>query len=139
MATWSARTGAGLREGLTVYQLQELVRTGQVGASDEVLTEGAWRRVDEVPPLRALLPSAPPVGGDLPEPKTIRVGALTLEVGPDGKPRPPPPDVVAQLLAQDLGDRRPHWGWKAALAVAAAVFLFEVGYALWSALGAPEP
>lgn len=135
MATWSVRTAAGTREGLTVYQLQQLVRLGEVGAADEVLTEGSWRRVDAVPQLSAHLPSAPAPSDASTSPKTLRIGNVELELGPDGKPLPPPPEVIAQLLSQDMGERRPHWGWKAALYLGAAAVGLEVAYSLWTVFG----
>jgi hypothetical protein len=105
MATWTVKTAAGTRAGLTIYQLQQLVRTGQVLAGDEAATDGVFRTVAEIEPLRRHLPeAAPPVPAGT---KTIDIHGIRLELGPDGKPLPPPPEVVATLLAR-LSDRPRH-------------------------------
>ncbi len=104
MAAWNVKLATGLKTGLTVYQLQELIRGGKIGANDEAIEgdERQWRRVSEIPVLARFLPEDPSVPrGELP--KTVQVHGLTLEVGPDGKPKPPPPELVAKLLAAELG------------------------------------
>jgi hypothetical protein len=45
MATWTVRTAAGTREGLTIYQLQALLVRGEVGPDDEVSSGGSFLRV----------------------------------------------------------------------------------------------
>lgn len=96
MAGWTLKNADEQRDGLTIYQLQELVRSGRIGPDAEVSDGGPLQRVRDVPRLAALLPAEE---GSGPAPRTILVGGLELELGPDGKPLPPSPDVVAKLLA----------------------------------------
>ena len=106
MATWSIRQAGGEQNGLTIYQLQELIRSGRVTAEDQVTQDGQWRAIGDLPSLARLLPvdEAPEqraAPGD-----SIVVHGVKLQVGADGKPLPPPPDVVAKLLAAEVGPRR---------------------------------
>lgn len=99
MAAWSTRSGGGTRDGLTVYQLQQLISTGQVAATDEVCEAGGtWARVADVPSLARHLPEAAAEAAPKPG-STVIVAGVALEVGPDGRPLPPPPEVIARMLA----------------------------------------
>lgn len=125
MALWRIRTDDGTREGLTVYQLQELVRAGHASANDEVASDDdeAWRRVADVPVLARLLPALDDAT-DTP-PRTVVVAGLTLEIGPDGRPLPPRPDQIAQALAgtrDDSGESMKRAG-KVMSVLAALIFL----------------
>lgn len=106
MATFTLRTAAGsTRDGLTVYQLQQLIRSGEAGGDDEVSSDGAFRKIRDVAVLARHLPGGGATASEGDEGATfIEVGGLRLEVGPDGRPLPPPPEVVASLLA--AGDDR---------------------------------
>jgi hypothetical protein len=94
MALWSVKLADETRAGLTIYQLQELIRSGQVTADSEVSAGALWLRVSQVPALVRALPEKP--AGVAP---TVVVHGIVLELGPDGTPLPPSPAVVAQLLA----------------------------------------
>ena len=97
MALWSVKLGEETRSGLTVYQLQELIRTGQVTAENEVFDGAEWKRVVDVPALARSLPEtlASSLGGA----RKVVIHGLELEIGEDGKPKPLPPEVIAQMLA----------------------------------------
>lgn len=96
---WSIRHEGVVQEGLTVYQVQEMIRSGQLGAKDEVTQDSTWIALGEHPTLARFLPEAagqPPKPGDV-----IQLHGLDLRVGPDGKPLPPDPEAVAKLLRNE--------------------------------------
>lgn len=53
MAGWIVQARSGVRTGLTPYQVQQLVRTGEVEAGTPARldgsTAGEWQRVEDVP------------------------------------------------------------------------------------------
>lgn len=89
MTTWDWRGATGQREALTVYQLQQLVRSGEVGLDDEVrFANGPWRRVAEEPRLARLAPTSQAING------------VALERDQEGRLLPPSSDQIALMLAQ---------------------------------------
>ena len=102
MAKWNVRSAGLNREGLTVYQVQELIRAGQVGAADEASDGGEWKPIGQTPVLARLLPesaSAPPKPGDV-----VTIHGIALRVGDDGKPRPPSTKEIIRSFVTSLGD-----------------------------------
>lgn len=53
MATWIVQTRTGLKAGLTAYQVQQLVRTGETSGNDPARPDGSppseWHRVRDIP------------------------------------------------------------------------------------------
>jgi hypothetical protein len=134
-ARWSLRTAAGVREGLSLPQLETLVRSGEARADDEVCRGGRWTRVDAVPYLRRLL-AAPPAGAApvRPGPGGLVLPDIPLRPGPDGRPEPDAA-VVAALLGG--GERRDPGRWRVlgrVLMVFAVVLLLVEGALLLNAL-----
>lgn len=100
MASWSWRSNEAQQEGLTLYQLQELVRTGRVAGDHQVrVDDGPWRPVSEEPKLARLVP------GTAPEPSRTRVvNGVELEVDEEGRLLPPSPEQIARMLASSEPD-----------------------------------
>ena len=125
MPGWAWRGTGGAQEGLTVYQLQELVRSGRAHPGDEVRQDGGpWTRVADEPRLARLLPEPEESPSD--ERHTLVVNGVVLELGPDGKPLPPSPEQIARMLSQssDREERtaRVAKARQAAFVVAAVLF-----------------
>jgi hypothetical protein len=120
MALWSVRIGEETRSGLTVYQLQELIRSGQVPADAEASDGEAWRRIFEIPVFARSLPESTEQEASG-SPKTIKLHGFELEVGEDGKPRPPPPELIAQMLASQSSQKTDSAGAKKASRVILAL------------------
>lgn len=100
MASWSWRSNEGQQDGLTLYQLQEFVRTGRAAADHQVrVDDGAWHPVEDEPKLARLIPGAAPDPG-----RTRVVAGVELEVDDDGRLVPPTPEQIAQLLAGSGSD-----------------------------------
>ena len=73
----------------------------------------------------------------MPGAQKIRIGNIELEVGPDGKPLPPPPDVMARLLGGELreADRSDAKWWRLLWWGGLAFVVVEAAYAMWMAFG----
>jgi hypothetical protein len=99
---WSVRSSTGERVGLTIYQVQELLRSGALTATDEASDGGEWKQVGEFPQLAKMLPPDPaaqPEAGNF-----IHVAGMQLRIGEDGKPLPPTPEEIALMLAVESSD-----------------------------------
>lgn len=99
---WSVRSAAGERVGLTIYQVQEWLRSGALSATDEASDGGDWKPVGEFPQLAKMLPTDPAA-----QPEAVafvHVAGMQLRIGEDGKPLPPTPDEIALLLATQSTD-----------------------------------
>ena len=134
MAGWTVRTDGGDAGPFTIYQLQERLRSGRLGADDLVRADaGEFRRVADVPQLARWLGDGPPAGSiagagsGSRDRRTDEAGVLVhgvvLRKGPDGKPLPPSPAELAQLLRQ----AEPRTEWKS---VKAGVLVFAVVFAI---------
>ena len=142
MALWSVRIGEETRAGLTVYQLQELIRSGQVPADAEASEGQEWKRIFEIPALARSLPESTerPDGAT---PKTIKIHGLELEIGEDGKPKPPSPELIAQMLASQSPsrmdtDRAKRWN-RGLLVVASVAVIVMMVLLLRLMLFGPHP
>lgn len=105
MAVWRVRLSSGVREGLTLYQVQELIRSGQMCSQDEVEENGAWRPLTEVPALARFLPAPGPEDASTSS-GTLLVHGLVLRTDKDGKPIPPTQEEMLQLLAAEAAATR---------------------------------
>jgi hypothetical protein len=105
MAVWRVRLSTGVREGLTQYQVQELIRSGQLRAEDQVEDQGAWRPLAEVPALARFLPASSSQEKAA-SPGTMVIHGLVLRTDKDGKPIPPSQEEMLQLLAAEAAATR---------------------------------
>jgi hypothetical protein len=121
MATWSVRTKDGVRENVTIYQVQQLLRTGELGADTEVTQGEGWVRLAEVPALARFVPAASlaPTTDEV-----LSAHGLVLQRDVNGKAILPPADVIARLLETDASrdrtntDRGRRWAVGVGLVVA---------------------
>jgi hypothetical protein len=109
MALWNVRGNGIEREKLTVYQVQELVRAGQLRAEDQAAEDGSWKRVDEYPSLAKIIADAAGTTAPPPAPDSVNIAGMQLRLGPDGKPLPPTAEELAQIIAaasEESAERR---------------------------------
>ena len=72
---------------------------GQLGPEDEASSDGGWAAIRDLPVLARYLPEVTP---PLPKPgDVVTLHGLNLRLGADGKPLPPDPATIAQLLSAD--------------------------------------
>jgi len=138
MAVFTIRTGTGDEGPLTIYQVQQRLHAGLLGADDLVREDaGEFRKVADFPAFSRLLekrspsPEAATIGGD--DASTVTIAGVTLQRGPDGKPLPPSPEELAALLraAEKPVD---HVKLKRRVTIVAFVFAVLVGIVSWTAL-----
>jgi hypothetical protein len=128
MATWSIRSADGVHEDLTIYQVQQRLRSGSLGPETEVAQGGVWMPLHAVPALAKFLPIRDPAGPPAPG-ELVQVHGLELKVGEDGKPLPPSADVVARMLAEEAAATRID-GQRATRLTRAVAFALALGAAL---------
>ncbi len=140
MAVWRVRLSTGVREGLTLYQVQELIRSGQMTRDDQVEDQGTWRPLTEVPALARFLP-APATQDDAAPSGTVLVHGLRLRIDKDGKPIPPTQEEMLQLLAAEASASRLDQtkGRRAVLLAAVLVVAMLLGLVLFTIVRSHRP
>jgi hypothetical protein len=138
MATWNVRTIDGVRDNLTIYQVQEMLRTGQLQADTEVAQGDDWVPLAEVPALARFMPAAntAPTTDDV-----LAAHGLVLQRDANGKPILPPPDVIARILETDAARDRTNTelGRRWAVGVGLVVAWFFASVTLYYMFIRPRP